>query len=166
LWDRAGLPQVRADKEDEVHLVRLIYVSRFSAGVNRKALESILSVSRIQNRKKGITGVLCYAPGLFLQCLEGPRDAVNALYARILADSRHRSPTLLAYEDIHIRMFECWSMAYVRSEDLTGDLLLKFGSDRTFDPFAMSARQALGFLSRIALDRRRFLDQAVRKPGA
>jgi hypothetical protein len=29
----------------------------------------------------------------------------------------------------------------------------------------MSARQALGFLARIALDRRRFLDQVARDPS-
>lgn len=153
-------------KEVAVQLVRLIYVSRFASGLNRKDLESILRVSRAQNRRKGITGVLCYAPGLFLQCLEGPREAVNELYSRIVSDRRHRQPTLLAYEDIHVRMFEFWSMAYVRTEDLSEEVLLKYGAGQGFDPFAMSARQALGFLARIALDRRRFLDQVTRKPGA
>lgn len=149
-----------------MQLVRLIYVSRFAAGLNRKDLENILRVSRALNRRKGITGVLCYAPGLFLQCLEGPRAAVNELYGRIVSDRRHRQPTLLAYEDINVRMFECWSMAYVRTEDLSVEILLKYGAGRGFDPFAMSARQALGFLARIALDRRRFLDAAAREPGA
>jgi hypothetical protein len=148
-----------------VHLVRLIYVSRFASGLNRKDLENILRVSRALNRKKGITGVLCYSPGLFLQCLEGPREAVNELYARILADRRHRQPTLLSYEDIHVRMFERWSMAYVRTEDLSAEVLLKYGAGQKFDPFAMSARQALGFLARIALDRRRLLEQVARDPG-
>jgi hypothetical protein len=148
-----------------VQLVRLIYVSRFSAGLNRKDLENILRVSRALNRRKGITGVLCYAPGLFLQCLEGPREAVNELYSRIVADRRHRTPTLLSYEDIHVRMFESWSMAYVRTEDLSAEVLLKYGAGSGFDPFAMSARQALGFLARIALDRRRFLDQVARDPS-
>lgn len=149
-----------------MQLVRLIYVSRFASGLNRKDLENILRVSRALNRRKGISGVLCYAPGLFLQCLEGPREAVNDLYVRIVGDRRHRQPTLLAYEDIHVRMFECWSMAYVRTEDLSPEVLLKFGAGRGFDPFAMTARQALGFLARIGLDRRRFLDQAARDAGS
>jgi GTP cyclohydrolase I len=36
-------------------------------------------------RSHGVTGVLCYADGIFLQVLEGGRGAVNALYNRIVA---------------------------------------------------------------------------------
>ncbi len=138
-------------------LVRLIYASRFSARLSADQLRSILRQSRENNPKNCITGVLCYGPGLFLQCLEGPRLAVNVLYGKIVNDSRNKEVTLLEYAEIDERAFEKWSMAYARADDLTESLILKFSPLRSFDPFAMSSKQALGFVRELLTEREKFL---------
>ena len=46
--------------------------------------------------------MLCFCTNahVFLQVLEGGRDAVSALYNRIAQDPRHRDVALLSYEEI------------------------------------------------------------------
>ena len=146
-----------------MNLVRLIYTSRFTKNMDAKQLKAIADVSRRNNARKGITGVLCYAPGLFLQCLEGPRAAVNELYGKIVNDTRNKDVTLLDYADIDERVFEKWSMAYVRANDLTESLITKYGAGKSFDPYAMTARQALGFVRRLVDEQERFLESIKRQ---
>ena len=66
-------------------LVRLMYASRAAAAVNHDELLAILRKSKVNNPRHGVTGVLCYSGGIFLQVLEGGRSAVNHLYNRIAA---------------------------------------------------------------------------------
>jgi hypothetical protein len=148
----------RAKEVCAMKMVRLIYTSRFSFGVGPNDIQAILAVSRVNNESKGVTGVLCYDPRFFLQCIEGPRDAVNELYRNIVADPRHENVTLLEYADIDERVFENWAMAYVRADALTQSITLKYSAGKAFDPFAMSAKQALGLMERISRERQRFLE--------
>ena len=138
-------------------LVRLIYASTFGSRINLKEFENILDQSRENNRKLHITGALCYAPGNFLQCLEGPRDAVNLLYNRIVGDTRHTDVTLLSYEDIEERLFKDWTMAYIRADRITRNILQTFGITGNFDPYTMTARQSLGLIKSLADKKQRTL---------
>ena len=81
-------------------LVRLMYASRAADSVDQDELLAILKQSKAGNATAGITGVLCFSGGIFLQVLEGGRMPVNALYNRIAADPRHRDVVLLSYEEI------------------------------------------------------------------
>ncbi len=144
-------------------IVRLIYVSRLAVGFGPNDVIKILDVSEQNNQKLGITGALCYDPRSFLQCLEGPRDQVNKLYNTIIRDERHTDVTLLYYADVEERAFGEWSMAYVRSDELTGQLILRFGDSKRFDPYAFSAKQAVRFLNAVVEERRRFLEAEKRK---
>ncbi len=81
-------------------LVRLLYVSRAVDKDSTRLIESILEASRSHNIGNGITGVLCYGGGVFLQAIEGGRAAVNTLYNHIVADKRHTDVVLLHYEEI------------------------------------------------------------------
>ena len=139
-------------------LVRLIYVSRFAPGIGSDDLRDIVRISRVKNPERHVTGLLCYAPGVFLQCLEGPREAVNELYRAIAADARHRDATVLEYADIRERTFGKWAMAYVRAVDL-GELseLLPSAGER-FDPFEMTAAETLEFTTAIANKREHLLN--------
>jgi len=67
-------------------LVRLLYVSRSVSKDSAEAIESILHASRNHNLHHGITGILCYGGGVFLQAIEGGREAVNKLYNHIIED--------------------------------------------------------------------------------
>ena len=59
-------------------LVRLLYASR-AVDASPAAIEAILTQSRQHNPGSGITGILCYGGGVFLQAIEGGRSAVNEL---------------------------------------------------------------------------------------
>ncbi len=79
-------------------------------------LDDILETSLAQNLRHGITGVLCHGNGVFLQALEGDREAVSRLYLSIGRDKRHHDVVLLHYEEIAERAFAGWSMGRVNAE--------------------------------------------------
>ena len=60
-------------------LIRLLYVSRAVDKNDKAAFDAILASSRSHNPENGITGVLCFGGGIFLQAIEGGREAVNEL---------------------------------------------------------------------------------------
>lgn len=140
-----------------MNIVRLTYVSRLARDCGPDALGKIMAVSRQNNKKLGVTGALCYSPRGFLQILEGPANAVNELYNRIVKDARHSAVTLLEYAPIPYRDFENWSMAYVRADEIAHALLRKFSTRHVFDPFEMGPAQARGFLMAVAQERADFL---------
>jgi Sensors of blue-light using FAD len=127
-------------------LVRLMYVSRAAKAVDADELHTLLKQCRAHNPKAGITGVLCFADGIFLQVLEGSRTAVNRLYNRIVADTRHHDVELLAYEEIDQRRFSGWAMGQVQMAGLNPALLLKYSAGATLDPYAVPGRISMALL--------------------
>ena len=123
-------------------LVRLMYASRAAKPVDQEELSTILRQSKARNLSSGITGVLCWSGGHFIQVLEGGRTAVNALYNRIVADPRHADVTLLTYEEIPERRFAGWSMGQVNLTRLNPAVLLKYSETATLDPYAVSGAAA------------------------
>lgn len=93
----------------------LVYMSSAVERFDDDALEAVLSYARERNAGDGLTGLLVYRAGRFMQLLEGPYDAVMATYRRILEDDRHHDVSLLVEESIHTRRFPEWTMAYDRS---------------------------------------------------
>jgi hypothetical protein len=100
----------------EPDLLRLVYLSTNLITGSEAAIEAeiahILAASRRNNRAARITGVLIFSAGTFLQTLEGPADAVEALYRRIASDPRHADTQILESRDIGSRDFGEWSMAF------------------------------------------------------
>ena len=119
-------------------LVRLMYASRAVPAVDQEELLAILRKSKANNPALGVTGVLCFSEGIFLQVLEGGRSAVNTLYNRIASDHRHTQVELLHYEEIGERRFAGWSMGQVNMARLNPALLLKYSERATLDPFSVS----------------------------
>lgn len=120
-----------------IHLFRLIYASKASARVNEAAIFSLLSKSRRNNPKHGITGVLYYSGGVFVQVLEGPETAVLETYLRIKQDPLHHDTVILFAETCQTALFGDWSMGYLSDMDeLQVDydalLTLRTESDFTF----------------------------------
>ena len=93
-------------------LVRLLYASR-AVDTRAETIESILNQSRQFNPTSGITGILCYGGGIFLQAIEGGRTAVSDLYGHIQKDTRHKDVVLLHYDEISERRFGGWTMGQV-----------------------------------------------------
>jgi hypothetical protein len=121
-------------------LVRLMYASRANAPMSDQELSLILKQSRAHNPAEGITGLLCYTDGIFMQVLEGGRDAINARYKQILSDARHHAVILLSYDEIGEREFAGWSMGQVNLQRLNPGLVLKYSETGRLDPYSMSGR--------------------------
>ena len=130
-------------------LVRLLYCSR-SVDTGAHAIESILAQSRQHNALIGITGILCYGDGIFLQCIEGGRMQVSELFGSIQKDARHKDVALLHYEEIAERRFSGWSMGQVNVSKLNQSILLKYSEKPELDPYAVSGKVSLSLLEDLA----------------
>ena len=96
----------------------MIYVSSGVRSFSDAEIRDILSVSRRNNERSGLTGMLLYRDGNFLQVLEGPESAVEATFARISKDPRHRGIIVIRITRPTSRLFSEWTMAF---RDLTSD---------------------------------------------
>ncbi|CAG1016769.1 Blue light- and temperature-regulated antirepressor BluF [Burkholderiaceae bacterium] len=130
-------------------LVRLIYASRAAAPMNAEELATLMKGARSYNAHAGITGVLVYSDGIFLQLIEGGRDAINALYKRIVCDERHHHVTLLSYDELAERRFAGWAMGQANLSRLNPGILLKYSERAQLDPFGMSANAVLALFDEL-----------------
>lgn len=129
-------------------LVRLLYASR-AVEVGDEAISKILAQSRQYNPTLGITGILCYGGGVFLQAIEGGRMAVNELYGHILKDPRHKDVVLLDFEEISERRFGGWTMGTVNLLKLNHSILLKYSEKAELDPYAASGKVSMALLEEL-----------------
>jgi len=130
-------------------LVRLLYASRATAPLIASVQDSILEQSRIRNPKLGITGILCYGDDLFIQVLEGGRDAVCELYNTIVRDERHQQVRILSFEEIGERRFGSWTMGQVNLAKVNPALLLKYGERAVLSPFDCSGHATMALLEEL-----------------
>jgi hypothetical protein len=93
-------------------MVSLVYVSSAVCLFSEDDLVALLKQSREKNTRLGLSGMLLYKDGNFLQVLEGPEDAVHSLFKAIVADERHRGVLRLLEERIEGRRFADWAMAF------------------------------------------------------
>jgi hypothetical protein len=91
---------------------QLLYVSNTVHTVTVGDLDDILAASRRNNAMLGITGLLLFIDGGFLQILEGDERAVRELYTRIATDPRHANPHLMLDREVPVRAFPEWSMGF------------------------------------------------------
>jgi len=130
-------------------LVRLLYASRAAAPVTQQIIESILQQSRTHNPAHGITGILCHGGDVYMQALEGGREAVNALYTKIVRDTRHHEVMLLHYAEVPERHFAGWTMGQVNLTKVNPSMLLKYSDRPVLDPFSVSGRASLALLEEL-----------------
>ena len=129
-------------------LVRLLYASRALDAASAE-IESILAQSRQGNPGLGITGILCYGGGIFLQAIEGGRNAVSELYGHIQRDPRHKDVVLLHYEEISERRFSGWTMGQVNISKINASILLKYAEKPELDPYSVSGKVSLALLEEL-----------------
>lgn len=99
-------------------LFRAVYVSAATRDLRDGELAAILDVSRRNNAARGVTGALAYHDRAFVQVLEGPEAAVEALLATIARDPRHTGVTVCDRSRVDDRAFGGWSMGWLRASDL------------------------------------------------
>jgi len=105
-----------------MHLI--IYTSKFVGRAEDidDVLADIVIRSEINNLEFGITGLLFYHNGRFMQVLEGERDSLEGLMSILEKDSRHEDIQRIVDQTIKKRAFKDWSMDSLNlSEDATVD---------------------------------------------
>ena len=94
-------------------MIQIIYASAATQPFTPEALKTLLSKARTRNTVYGVSGMLLYQQGSFLQVLEGPETAVEKVLASIYKDKRHTNTRALARTAITQREFESWSMGFI-----------------------------------------------------
>lgn len=97
-----------------MQLKSLTYTSWARPGFNEADLDGILRSAQTNNPLEGITGVLIFNGGAFLQILEGGESAVDEMAQRLRSDPRHFNMFVRSEEVVSQRAFPDWSMAYLR----------------------------------------------------
>lgn len=100
-------------------MLSIIYASTAVKLFSKEELFDLLESSRVNNIEKGITGMLLYRGGNFIQTIEGEAEAVEKLYAKIEKDPRHKDVTLLSKDPIKNRQFPDWSMGFGNIDEMT-----------------------------------------------
>lgn len=90
----------------------LVYASTAVKPFSPSKLLDLVTQCQEKNERLGITGLLLYKDGNFLQALEGDESIVLSLFAQISADPRHRGCLELLKGPISARQFPEWPMGF------------------------------------------------------
>ena len=101
---------------------RIVYLSTATRLMSDADLMEVLRVSRVNNVRDGVTGVLLYQGGNFIQLLEGESAAIDRVYARVEKDPRHHSVLRMLDGEAEERLFADWSMAFRPADSLSAQL--------------------------------------------
>ena len=99
-------------------MITLIYGSSAVHDMTESELLDLLTTSKANNDALGITGMLLYKGGNFLQVLEGEKEAVEALYRKIQADKRHRGVMTIFRRPLKERVFGDWKMGFANLDTI------------------------------------------------
>lgn len=99
-----------------MELKALTYTSWARPSISDEDVASILGSARTNNPLEGLTGLLIFNGGAFMQILEGSESAVDDMAARLRGDNRHSNFFVREERLISERTFSDWSMAYLRIE--------------------------------------------------
>jgi hypothetical protein len=101
-----------------MNLIQLIYVSSATKPFTSGELRALLKVARPRNERQGISGILLYKNGSFLQVIEGDSPAVDELFGKIKKDPRHEGVVLLSRREIKEHNFPAWSMGFLAVDEI------------------------------------------------
>jgi len=91
---------------------RIIYKSRAKPNFSASDLSALLGVSQRNNNRSGVTGLLIYTKGYFLQVLEGVDRSVDETFSRIKSDGRHEGCKVVKEQQIFEPDFGQWLMGF------------------------------------------------------
>lgn len=95
-------------------VLSVVYSSTATSSFSDADLAALLTVSRGNNARSGLTGMLLSRNDRFLQVLEGPEDQVAKTMTKIAADSGHRDVRILLQGPIEQRQFPDWTMSFAQ----------------------------------------------------
>lgn len=118
-------------------MIQVSYVSRTTEPMSNEQLLALLMQCQSNNRERGVTGMLLYGNGTFLQSIEGDDAVIDDLVEHIWKDPRHADIQMLHRRAITQRQYADWTMGFeqVTDESLGAvDGLANFGAkDFNFD---------------------------------
>jgi hypothetical protein len=100
-------------------MIRVTYLSQATGPLAADALLNLVTQCHRNNPDKGLTGMLLFGNGTFLQSLEGDESVVDTLIAKIERDTRHTGMKILRREAISARQYADWSMGFEQVTDET-----------------------------------------------
>jgi blue light- and temperature-responsive anti-repressor len=96
----------------------LTYKSKACYAPSNSDLEELVHKARVRNRSLGVTGMLLYENGKFLQTLEGPPEGLKQIWSAICEDKRHSHIEVLSEHVVATRLFSDWDLLlYSRAEE-------------------------------------------------
>ena len=90
----------------------IVYLSSAYKLLTEDELKEIVDTSNKNNTRLGITGMMLYNEGNFIQVLEGEEAIVKKRYSIIETDPRHFGILVLTDGHIENRTFPDWSMGF------------------------------------------------------
>lgn len=129
-------------------LVRLLYASR-AVDASPATVTGILESARAHNHASGVTGILVYGGGVFMQAIEGGRQTISDLYGTIQRDARHQDVVLLHYEEIIERRFGAWTMGLVDVGRVNASVLIKYSERAELDPYGVSGKVSMALIEEL-----------------
>ena len=130
-------------------LVRLLYCSRAAGEPKSDTVCEIMRQSHAYNPAHGITGILCHSERVYMQVLEGGREEITLLYAKIVRDPRHTDVVLLHYEEINERRYAGWTMGKANLARINASTLLRFSDLPGLNPHSMSGKNSLALVDEL-----------------
>lgn len=95
----------------------LTYQSRASTQPSEAELNELVTNARMRNQSVGVTGMLLYEDGRFLQTLEGPPEGLSSVWKSIQQDERHKDIELLTEHFVEARLFSDWDLLLYRKRN-------------------------------------------------
>ncbi|MEC5212483.1 hypothetical protein RCH06_001023 [Polaromonas sp. CG_9.5] len=118
----------------------IVYTSSAVLPITPDDLDALLADARNFNHQHAVTGVLLHSGSHFMQCFEGPEDAVQRVYQRILGSRMHTDVVEFMNHGVPKRTFSDWSMGSAMANPsellaLSTAQWSQLNSELTFSPF-------------------------------
>jgi Sensors of blue-light using FAD len=101
---------------------QVVYSSAAVLPFSDPELTDLLARARMNNERRGVTGMLLYHEGSFLQVLEGEASVLESLFTAISADKRHHRVVALLRREVEERHFGDWRMGFASIKNLPANL--------------------------------------------
>jgi hypothetical protein len=123
---------------------QLIYTSRPKVEVTESLVSDILSKAIRRNNSLKISGMLIYFHGMFMQLIEGDKEAVDELFNIIRLDPRHGDITVLLQKQSDERCMPTWIMGFTMDNE--------FGAQIEEQSFCIPCDEAKEFCSMMPVE--------------
>ncbi len=138
---------------EEPPLFKMVYVSRvrYSALFNHQFFLNLMRKARKNNKKEGVSGILCFSNGYFLEYAEGSEQSLTNLKNRILCNKQHHELKLIDFSAIEKRQFidRQFSFIFFEKYDCLVEQSSEFQEFFPFNPYLWTLEQQMRLVSLI-----------------